>query len=54
MRRYDSGQNIITTGQWDDNTTSCLLDYPYFRHHYKMILIDLSTQQTLDADPKAK
>ena len=54
MRTYDSGQNIIATGQWDDNTTSCLLDYPYFRHHYKMILIDLSTQQTLDADPNTK
>ena len=31
----------------------CLLDYPYFENHYKMIAIDLSKQQALDADPKA-
>ena len=43
----------ITTGKWDDYTTSCLLDYPYFKEHYKMIEIDLRKQQELDADPKA-
>ena len=32
---------------------SCLLDYAYFRGHYKMTAIDLSKQQALDADPKA-
>ena len=25
----------ITTGQGDDYTTGCLLDYPYFKNHYK-------------------
>ena len=29
------------TGQGDDYTTSCLLDYSYFKDHYKMISIDL-------------
>ena len=43
----------IATGQEDDYTTGCLLDYPYFKDHYKMIAIDLSKQQTLDADPRA-
>ena len=43
----------ITTGQGDDYTTGCLLDYPYFKNHYKMIAIDLSKQQALDADPRA-
>ena len=43
----------IATGQGDDCTTSCLLDYPYFLEHYKLIAIDLSKQQRLDADPKA-
>ena len=43
----------IATGQGDDYTTGCLLDYSYFKDHYKMIAIDLSKQQTLDADPKA-
>ena len=37
----------------DDYTTGCLLDYPYFKDHYKMIAIDLSKQQALDADPRA-
>ena len=40
----------IATGQGDDYTTGCLLDYPYFKNHYKMIVIDLSKQQALDAD----
>ena len=43
----------ITTGQGDDYTTGCLLDYIYFKNHYKMIAVDLSKQQGLDADPKA-
>ena len=37
------------TGQGDDYTTGCLLDYPYFKEHYKMITIDLINQQALDA-----
>ena len=32
----------ITKAQADDYTTGCLLDYPYFKNHYKMIAIDLS------------
>ena len=40
----------IATGQEDDYTTGCLLDYPYFIDHYKMIAIDLSKQEALDAD----
>ena len=40
-------------GQGDDYTTGCLLDYSYFKDHYKMIAIDLSKQQALDADPRA-
>ena len=43
----------ITTGQGDGYTTGCLLDYPYLKNHYKMIAIDLSKQQALDADPRA-
>ena len=41
------------TGQGDDYTTDCLLDYIYFKNYYKMIAVDLSKQQALDADPKA-
>ena len=43
----------ITIGQGDDYTTGCLLDYTYFKKYYKMIAVDLSKQQVLDADPKA-
>ena len=42
----------IATGQGDDYTTGCLLDYPYFADTYKMIEVDLSKQQALDADPR--
>ena len=43
----------IVAGQGDDYTTGCLLDYPYFMDTYKMIAVDLSKQQALDADPSA-
>ena len=37
----------------DDYATGCSLDYPYFKENYKMIAIDLSKQEALDADPRA-
>ena len=43
----------IATGQRDDYTTGCFLDYPYFKDSYKMIAVDLSKQQALNADPRA-
>ena len=43
----------IATGQVDDHTTACLLDYSYFKDSYKRITIDLSNEQALDAHPKA-
>ena len=43
----------IATGQGDDYTLGCLLDYTYFKKYYKMVAVDLSKQQVLDADPKA-
>ena len=49
---YDNIRKIAT-GQGDDYTTDCLLDYPYFANTYKMIAVDLSNQQALDADPRA-
>ena len=51
MRTYDNIQKIVT-GQQDDYTTGCLLDYNYFNKHYKKIAIHLSKQQALDADLK--
>ena len=42
----------ITTGQGDDYTAGCLLEYIHFKNYYKMIAVDLSKQQVLDADLK--
>ena len=42
----------IKTGQRDDYTTDCLLFYPYFNDYYKIIAIELSKQQSLNADRK--
>ena len=43
----------IAIGQEDEYTTGCLLDYTYLKKYYKMIAIDLSRGQALDADPRA-
>ena len=43
----------IAAGQGNDYKTGCLLDYSYFKDTYKMIAVDLSKQQVLDADPRA-
>ena len=43
----------IATGQGYGYTIGCLLDFSYFKDHCKMIAIDLSKQQALDADPRA-
>ena len=42
----------IATGQGDDSTIGCLLDYSYCKDHYKIIAMDLSKRQALDADPR--
>ena len=52
MRTYNNIQKIAT-GQGDDYTTGCLLDYNYFNNYSKMIAINLNKQQALNADPKA-
>ena len=49
---YENIMNIAT-GQGDDYTTGYLLDYPYFKVSNKMIAVDLSKQQALDADHRA-
>ena len=51
-KTYENIRNIAT-GKGDDYTTGYLLDYPYFKENYKMIAIDLSRQNELDADRRA-
>ena len=41
------------TGQGNDYTTGCLLNYQYIKDYYKMIAINLCKQQALDADSRA-
>ena len=43
----------IAIGQGDDYTTQCLLAIKIVKDSYKMIAVDLSKQQALDADPRA-
>ena len=37
-----TNENIrrIATGQGDDYTTGCFLDYIYFKNYYKLIVVD--------------
>ena len=53
MSKTNENIRKIATGIGDDYTTGCLLDYPYFKDSYKMIAIDLSRQNELDADSRA-
>ena len=43
----------VMIGKGEDYTTGFLLDYNYFKKHYKLIAVDLSKQKELDADPRA-
>ena len=43
----------VAIGHRDDYLTGCILDYSYFKENYKMIAIDLSREQELDADTRA-
>ena len=52
MNKTHENIRKISTGKGDDYTTDCLLGYSYFKENYKLIAIDLSKKQALDADPK--
>ena len=43
----------VMIGKGEDHTTGSLLDYNYFKKHYKLVAVDLSEQKELDADPRA-
>ena len=44
MFKTDENIRKIATGQGNDYTTGCLLDYTYFKKYCKMIAVDLSRQ----------
>ena len=52
IKRYEEIRKP-TTGQGEDYTTGCLLDYDYIKNHYRLIAIDLSRQNELGANLKA-
>ena len=51
-KQHDEVRNV-STGEGDDYTTSCLLDFAYFNKNYKLFAADLSKQKALDADSRA-
>ena len=52
IKQYEEIRKL-TTGQVKDYTTGCLLDYEYMKNNYRLMVVDLSRQKDLDADPKA-
>ena len=52
IEKYRELKKVII-GKGEDYTTGSLLDYDYFKKHYKLIAVDLSKQKELDADPRA-
>ena len=52
IKQYDEVRKI-STGQGDDYTTGCLLDYSYFEKNYRLLAADLGKQKALDADSRA-
>ena len=46
IKQYDEIRKI-STGQGDDYTTGCLLDFTYFEKNYRLPAADLSKQKAL-------
>ena len=52
IKQYEEVRKI-STGQGDDYTTGCFLDFAYFEKNYRLNAVYLSKQKALDADPRA-
>ena len=52
VKQYDEIKKTAT-GQGDDYTTGCLLDYQFFKDHYNLIAVGFSIQKELGADSRA-
>ena len=44
IKRYEEIRKVVT-GQVEDYTTGCLLEYEYIKNHYKLIAVDLSRKK---------
>ena len=49
IKKYNEIRKV-STGQGDDYTTGCSLDFSYFEKNYRLVAADLSKQKALDAD----
>ena len=52
IKQYDEVRKV-STGQGDDYTKGCLLNFAYFNKKYRLIAADLSKQEALDVDSRA-
>ena len=52
IKQYDEVRKK-STGQGDDYTTGCLLDFVYLEKNCRLIATNFSKQKALDAEPKA-
>ena len=52
IKQYDEIIKL-STGQGDDYTTGCLLDFAYFEKNYRLIAAYLSKQKALDLGSRA-
>ena len=52
IKQYNEVRKI-STGQGDDYTTGCLLDFVYLEKNCRLIATNFSKQKALDAEPKA-
>ena len=52
MKQYNEVRKV-SMGYGDVYTTSCLLDYAYFKDNYRLIEVDLSRQKYFDVGPRA-
>ena len=52
IKKYDEVRKMLT-GQGEDYTTGCLLDFAHFEKNYRLIAVDLGKQKALDADSRA-
>ena len=51
IKQYDELREP-STGQGDDYTSGCLLDFDYFKTNYRLIAADVSKQKALDTDSR--
>ena len=52
INKYDEIREVAS-GQGDDSTAGCLLDFQYFKNHSNLIAIDLCKKKGLDTDSRA-